>query len=234
MSDLKSFVALQARLYQFLEQQDETTLQALASGAAQLAVLGAEVPLRRAPAAPTMTPSRDPLQVAQDLSAPLSEQERRSYLRTAGLSVKDLRAVARSLRLRHYSTLTRDRLIDLLATQGPDRTETLVSEPTSPPPDADESRARPLPSSQEASRSAERLKSGVDVAGIASHLRELETEEEGAEYLHAQRLDRAGLLAVATELQLTRVSRLNPTELEKRVLKQAIGARRKFAGLRKW
>ncbi len=53
-------------------------------------------------------------------------------------------------------------------------------------------------------------------------------------YLREQRLDHATLLAVAAELQLTRVDRLRQTELEKRVLKQAIGARRKFSGLRKW
>lgn len=72
------------------------------------------------------------------------------------------------------------------------------------------------------------------MAAIATSLRETETEEEGAAYLRAQHLDRESLLAVAAELQLTRVSRLSQTELEKRVLKQAIGARRKFAGLRKW
>lgn len=71
-------------------------------------------------------------------------------------------------------------------------------------------------------------------AGIASHLRALATETDGAAYLRAQRLDRAGLLAVAAELQLTRVERLSHTQLEKRVLKQAIGARNKFDGLRSW
>ncbi len=72
------------------------------------------------------------------------------------------------------------------------------------------------------------------MAAIALRLHEMETEEEGAAYLHAQHLDRESLLAVAAELQLTRVNRLNQTELEKRVLKQAIGSRRKFSGLRKW
>jgi hypothetical protein len=72
------------------------------------------------------------------------------------------------------------------------------------------------------------------VAAIASQLREIETEEEGAGYLEAQHLDRESLLAVAAELGLTRVNRLSQPELEKRLLKQAIGARRKFAGLRKW
>lgn len=74
----------------------------------------------------------------------------------------------------------------------------------------------------------------ADVPAIASRLRETATEEEGAAYLRGQHLDRESLLAVAGELQLTRVGRLSQAELEKRVLKQAIGARRKFAGLRQW
>jgi hypothetical protein len=76
--------------------------------------------------------------------------------------------------------------------------------------------------------------SQFDPAAIAQRLRETATVEEGAEYLRIQRLDKEQLLAVATELQLTRVSRLSRTELEKRVLRQAIGARRKYEGLRKW
>ena len=123
------------------------------------------------------------------------------------LTVTELRALAKKRRLRGYSKLTRDRLVALLG--GP-----AVSQPEASPAVA----ANP----------------DSDAAAIASHLRETETEEEGAAYLQAQYLDREGLLAVATELQLTRVDRLQPKELEKRVLKQAIGARRKFAGLRKW
>lgn len=71
-------------------------------------------------------------------------------------------------------------------------------------------------------------------ATVASTLRAAETVEEGAAYLDAQQLDKEDLLAVAAELQLTRVDRLSRNALEARVLKQAIGARRKFAGLRKW
>lgn len=66
----------------------------------------------------------------------------------------------------------------------------------------------------------------------AAYLRAAGTEAEGAEYLRTQGLDRAGLLAVAAELHLTRVDRLNRAELERRVLNQAITARRKFEGLR--
>lgn len=73
-----------------------------------------------------------------------------------------------------------------------------------------------------------------DAEAVASHLRQLATEEEGAAYLKAQRLDREGLLAVAAALQLTRVERLSKAALEERVLLQAIHARNRFAGLRKW
>ena len=76
--------------------------------------------------------------------------------------------------------------------------------------------------------------SQVDPAAVAKRLRETATEEEGTAYLQAQQLDRADLLAVAAALQLTRVDRLSRSDLEKRVIKQAIGARRKFEGLRKW
>jgi hypothetical protein len=77
-------------------------------------------------------------------------------------------------------------------------------------------------------------KSTADAAAIASRLRETATEDEGAAYLRAQHLDRDSLLAVAAELLLTRVQHLSRAELEARVLRQAIGARRKFDGLRKW
>ncbi|GAA1707711.1 hypothetical protein [Fodinicola feengrottensis] len=71
-------------------------------------------------------------------------------------------------------------------------------------------------------------------ATIAAHLRATDTEEAGAAFLDAQHLNRTSLLAIAAELGLTRVNSLSQTKLRQRVLKQAIGARRKFAGLRKW
>ncbi|WP_370968774.1 hypothetical protein [Amycolatopsis sp. cg9] len=184
MNDLKRLAALQARVFEFLAQQDEATLEAIAAGEARLEIAGAQPP---------------PVQEEQ---APLSN-----------LSVAQLKALAKNRRLRGYSKLTRDKLVALLG--GP-----VVSEPV-------EETRREAPPAVAASPD-------VEAAAIASHLRETETEEEGAAYLQAQHLDRDGLLAVATELQLTRVDRLHPKELEKRVLKQAIGARRKFAGLRKW
>lgn len=74
----------------------------------------------------------------------------------------------------------------------------------------------------------------ANVAAIASRLRETETVDEGAEYLRRLRLDRESLLAVAAASGLTRVDRLSTKALEARVLQQTIGARRKYAGLRKW
>ncbi|UOX88259.1 hypothetical protein MUY14_42325 [Amycolatopsis sp. FBCC-B4732] len=184
MNDLKQLAALQARVFEFLAQQDEATLAAIADGEVQLAIAGSQPP---------------------------SEQARRPPLEN--LTVAELKAMAKKRRLRGYSKLTRDGLVALLG--GP-----VANEP------AEEVRSEAPPI----------VTTNPDpaAAAIASHLRETETEEEGAAYLQAQRLDREGLLAVAAELQLTRVDRLNPKELEKRVLKQAIGARRKFAGLRKW
>jgi hypothetical protein len=184
VNDLKRLAALQARVYEFLAQQDEATLEALLDGTRQLAIAGTAEPPPRTP---------------EDLSA---------------LTVKEMQALAKNRRLRGYSKLTRAQLVDLLS-GSPERAETrtVPEEPPQAPP-----ARRP----------------DFDVAAVAAHLRETESEEEGAAYLQEQRLDREGLLAVAAELQLTRVSRLNQRELEKRVLKQAIGARRKFAGLRKW
>jgi hypothetical protein len=259
MNDLRSFVVLQARLYEFLEQQDETTLQAIVSGAVQLAVLRADD--ARAPASSppredariasrpasdgrTMVPSRDPLQVAQDLSRLTSEHERRIYLNAAELSVKGLQKVAKLRDLVRYSKLTRAELINLLVGHGLDQTDALAGEARTPA----RSSSYPVDGNSEAEQEATThearpstvapatatVKPNADVAAIASRLRETETEEEGAAYLHAQHLDRESLLAVAAELQLTRVDRLSQTELEKRVLKQAIGARRKFTGLRRW
>lgn len=74
----------------------------------------------------------------------------------------------------------------------------------------------------------------VDPAALAARLRSCETEDDGAALLEQQRLSRADLLAIAGELKLTRMERLSRAELRRRVLKQAIGARRKFAGLRRW
>ncbi|MFF4595280.1 hypothetical protein [Amycolatopsis sp. NPDC001319] len=74
-----------------------------------------------------------------------------------------------------------------------------------------------------------------DPAAIAAQLRQTDTEEQGATYLKALLLDREQLLAVAVALGLTRIpAGLSTKKLTERVLNQAIGARRKFAGLRSW
>ncbi|MFC4855864.1 hypothetical protein [Actinophytocola glycyrrhizae] len=214
MNDLTSFAALQARVYAFLEQQDEATLRAVASGTVRLAVVHADE-TQGAPPAPAdlaRTPSHDPAQVARLLPTLASEDERRTYLNETGFTKKELNAVAKALGLRRYSGLTLDKLVNLLVGPGQDQ-----QTPT-----------RRMPSAPQVT------KPNADVAAIASRLRETETEEEGAEYLHAQNLDADGLLSVAAALGLTRVNRLRQANLEKRVLKQAIGARRKFDGLRNW
>ncbi|ADJ49980.1 hypothetical protein AMES_8155 [Amycolatopsis mediterranei S699] len=205
MNDLKRLAALQARVYEFLAEQDEATLEAILDGTAQLTVDGAaELP-----------------------------QTREGLWK---LTVEKLKAMAKDRGLGPYSKLTKPKLIDLLTGHG---SEAPPAEPppasadpqpvgTAPAPPAPQPVATPpAPPPVVASP-------GVDAAAIATRLREIETEEEGASYLEAQHLDRESLLAVAAELQLTRVDRLSRTELKRRVLKQAIGARRKFAGLRKW
>ncbi|RSN05951.1 hypothetical protein DMC63_37710 [Streptomyces sp. WAC 05977] len=72
----------------------------------------------------------------------------------------------------------------------------------------------------------------ADFAAIAARLREMETEDDGIAYLDAQNLDKQGLLAVAAALGLSRLERKSGAEIKRRVIKQAIGARRKHQGLR--
>lgn len=191
MSDLRSFVALQARVFEFLAKQDEATLQGILNGAVHLSVRGAD--------GVSAAPSRP----AED------EQRLLQYM-----PVKELKSLAKARGLRNYSGLNRIGLIELLGGTAPD----VPSRPRTPVP------SRPAPP----------VRPNVDVTAIAERLREIESEEEGSTYLHDQRLDRQSLLAVASELQLTRVDKLSQSDLEKRVLKQAIGARRKFTGLRRW
>jgi hypothetical protein len=132
----------------------------------------------------------------------------------------------------------RDQLIDPVARHGVDRAEGPPAEPArqEPPPAevAAPSAEVARPSTEVAAPSVEVAAPSADLAAVAARLRELETEQDGAAYLREQHLDRDGLLGVAAALGFTRVTRLSQPELERRVLKQAIGARRKFAGLRKW
>ncbi|MFD9966186.1 hypothetical protein [Amycolatopsis sp. NPDC058986] len=69
---------------------------------------------------------------------------------------------------------------------------------------------------------------------IVKALQGIDTVEEGAEYLRAQRLDKDGLVAVAHAALLTRIEHLSKPKLIDRILNQTITARLKFAGLRKW
>lgn len=109
--------------------------------------------------------------------------------------------------------------------------------PASPAADSGKSatmaEAAPNPT-QRTSGAADMNTPPFDPSAIASRLHETETEDQGAAYLDELHLDREGLLAVAAELKLTRVDRLSVKALKERVLKQAIGARRKFEGLRHW
>jgi hypothetical protein len=261
MSDLRSFAALQAKVFEFLGQQDEATLQAIVDGERQLAVLDVDGTREAAAPAPreaisvatppastglTMTPSDDPLQAAQDLTKLTSEQDRRTYLNAAGFNKDGLLEVARLRKLARFSKLRKDELLDRLAQQGrstqPEAPADEPRTPATPPPAAtadDVAKAvRPAttPAAQPAPPTppAATIEPNADVAAVTSRLSEIETEAEGATYLKAQHLDRATLLAVAAELQLTRVERLTQSELQKKILRQAIGARRRFAGLRKW
>ncbi|MFD6073693.1 hypothetical protein [Amycolatopsis lurida] len=221
MNELTSVVALQARLYEFLERQSETTLQAILRGEARLAVVRAddEQVSALAPAPVVLLPSDDPELVAQELSKAAPVDQRRILLRATGLSMSGLRRVAKLRGVRGYSSLTKARLIDLLASSG-----TSVEQPGTP-------RKR---RQAEVAPQLSAARPDVDMVAIASRLREIETMEEGAAYLATQQLNKEGLLALAAELQLTRVDRLNQADLEKKILQQAIGSRRKFAGLGKW
>lgn len=231
MNDLKNFAALQSRLYEFLARQDEATLQGIIAGTVRLAVLdgsaadsaaSGDAPAPVPPAPRADAPAADPVTAAHDLPALATPHDRQVYLNGAGFTVKQLYQVAKLLGLSRYSHLSKPKLTAFIAGHGQDRADPVAVTPTEVP------RPSPVP------RSVEPVRRDADMAVVAARLREIETEDEGAAYLRAQHLDRDGLLAVAAELQLTRVDRLKPSELEKRVLKQAIGARRKFAGLRKW
>ncbi|MFI7668230.1 hypothetical protein [Nocardia sp. NPDC049526] len=140
--------------------------------------------------------------------------------------------MAKLLGFTGYSKLPKAQLVDRLAGDGPARVEPPAAAPRTPvtaPRDPVDDAAAEQASSHQAQPPTEAPSAAItDVASIAAHLRGTEAEEEGAAYLRAQHLDREGLLAVAAELQLTRVDRLSQNELEKRILKQAIGARRKF------
>jgi hypothetical protein len=99
VNDLRSFAALQARVYEFLAGQDEATLRAIAAGEVRLGVLDAAGDTRAAAprATPRPTPPDDPEQVVRDLHGLAAEQDRRSYLDTPKFTVPKLKAVARAL-----------------------------------------------------------------------------------------------------------------------------------------
>jgi hypothetical protein len=237
VNELKSFAVLQARVYEFLEQQDETTLQAIVNGTEQLMVARSDNAGARA--STTGDDKRDAslseeskalvhtLQVALDIVRMTSQQERRDYLAKTKLPAdKGLRNVAKYLGVPRYSSIRKPDLLNRLISYDLGPSE--VPADSGPKPEQ-------KVTAGETQRSAKAVAApNADAAAIAARLRETETEEEGAAYLRNQHLDKEGLLAVAAQLGLSRVDNLRQADLEKRVLKQAIGARRKFAGLRKW
>lgn len=247
MNDLRKLIALNARWYEFLEEQDDSALDDIISGTSRLAALrddGSQAgpePRRDARSSPPAAPpSRGPLQAAQDLPKLSSATERRDYLHAAGFSVPGLRKVAKLCGLTRYSKLTRTALLDLLADFGPDRVDEPVAHRDTPDSGQLDDPGAAGTSTEQKARPANLVppsgiaRTNADAVAVAARLRETDTEEEGSSYLDSLDLDREALLAVAAQLQLTRVERLSRAELKRRVLNQAIGARRKFAGLRKW
>lgn len=233
MNDLKSFCVLQARIYEFLIRQDESNWQAIIDGTAEFAIVlageaapaelmsGENTATTAQPHGPAADPPHDPVQaVVEDLLRRPREQ-RVGYLWETKLIVDDLNKVAKRLGLRNYGKLRKADLINELASYG--------SHTSGVPEDGSH---LPIPASP--GQPNEPMTPNPDAVRIAARLREIETEREGAAYLSELRLDKTRMLAVAAELHLTRVNRLSLAELERRMLKQAIGARRKFAGLRKW
>lgn len=226
--DLDKLVRLNEIWNDFLRRQDESTVEQLLAGDGRLTIV------RGAAEGATCEPptehrklkvrgtvdsfSHDPSSTARLLATLSSEHERRKHLAEIGFTVKQLRGVAKQCGLSGYSSLKRDELVDLLS--GDRGTRKVAADPAS--------------TSLRSPMMREATGTGLGAAAIAAQLRITETETEGAAYLDEQRLDRTGLLAVATELQMTRVERLSLKELKRRILKQAIGARRKFAGLRRW
>ena len=190
-----------------------------------------------------------------------NEDEGATFLRARGLDRKGLQAVAAELGLTRVGRLGRDALEQRVLKQAigarnkfaglrdwsPTDT-TKVQETTIQP--CAKAEPSPAPAGKQASRPAANTRTATHVAKpattatpaptkpttiegtIAARLRDISTEQDGATYLRSQNLDRKGLQAVAAELGLTRVGRLGRDALEQRVLKQAIGARNKFAGLR--
>ncbi|GAA1528605.1 hypothetical protein GCM10009827_052280 [Dactylosporangium maewongense] len=80
--------------------------------------------------------------------------------------------------------------------------------------------------------SRSRGKAPIDATAVAAELRELGTLEDGIAYLSSRGMTVDQLKQVCVELNIR--PRGNKGDIEKQVLNQAIGARRKYAGLREW
>jgi hypothetical protein len=222
VTDLQTLTRLQARVFEFLAQQDESTLHQLADGALQLTVTDGEGSV--APRRTQVPRADDPIEVARELQRISAPQDRAYYLDTLGASVKTLKGVAKILGLRRYSDLTLIRLKEMLADPGG------AQLPRRGP---GVQRQTPLPATAYGQAPPPAATPPVDGDAIAAQLRQFATEDEGGTHLHALGLDVDGLRAVAGALGMSRVESLTAVELEKRILKQAIGARNKFAVLRR-
>lgn len=109
-----------------------------------------------------------------------------------------------------------------------------LDHPASPAPDSGASTMAGSTPTARSSGADAMDESEFDPAALVARLRATETVDEGAAHLRELQLDRERLLAVATASGLTRVDRLSKKALEERVIKQTIGARRKFEGLQHW
>lgn len=76
--------------------------------------------------------------------------------------------------------------------------------------------------------------SDFDPAQVAATLRSCDTVPDGANYLDGLRPSKDDLVALVQALGVTRTNGLTKTDLRDRALRQAIGARRKYDGLRSW
>ncbi|MFC6012226.1 hypothetical protein [Nocardia lasii] len=241
MADLDDLGALNVRFAEFLREVDPATARALIAGTMKFAAVPVDAtvsdpPTRTAPVVhlPSSTPRAwEPDRVARELQEMTPGSQRSRYLNGSGLTVAALRQVATLLGISGYSRLAKADLVALLAGHPTDHGAGAF---TPVPAEAVVDSASNGSAAPEATPAASRPATAANPDGpsIAAHLRATDTVDAGAAYLRAHNLDRADLLAVAAALQLTRVDRLSRADLEKRVLKQAITARRKFAGLRQW
>jgi hypothetical protein len=107
VTDLQTLTRLQARVFEFLAQQDESTLHQLADGALQLTVTDGEGSV--APRRTQVPRADDPIEVARELQRISAPQDRAYYLDTLGASVKTLKGVLAGLSSRGAALASKDK-----------------------------------------------------------------------------------------------------------------------------